>query len=223
MNVADRAPHTPTGCGQEPLPHCLVGIDRYYGEKVLAHGATPQGVDWNSGQSQELRFDQLLKLCDPDAPFSINDIGCGYGRLYAYLKQAGADCDYLGVDISPAMIEAARAAHAADPKARFVQGIAPRRVADYSVASGIFNVRLQVPDGPWERWILEMLDILDESSSRGFAFNCLTKYSDPDRMRAELYYADPCRLFDHCKLNHSRNVALLHDYGLFEFTILVRK
>ena len=50
----------------------------------------------------------------------------------------------------------------------------------------------------------------------------LTSYSDPDRMRPDLYYGDPCRLFDHCKRRYSRHVALLHDYGLYEFTILVR-
>ena len=44
----------------------------------------------------------------------------------------------------------------------------------------------------------------------------------PERMRPDLYYADPCRLFDHCKRRYSRHVALLHDYGLYEFTILVR-
>ena len=38
-----------------------------------------------------------------------------------------------------------------------------------------------------------------------------------------LYYADPGRLFDLCKRRYSRNIALLHDYGLYEFTILVRK
>ena len=29
--------------------------------------------------------------------------------------------------------------------------------------------------------------------------------------------------FDFCKRNFSRNVALLHDYGLYDFTIIVRK
>ena len=42
-------------------------------------------------------------------------------------------------------------------------------------------------------------------------------------MRPDLYYADPCRLFDLCKRRYAKNVALLHDYGLYEFTILVRK
>jgi len=42
-------------------------------------------------------------------------------------------------------------------------------------------------------------------------------------MREDLYYADPCFIFDYCKRNFSRNVALLHDYELYEFTIIVRK
>ena len=57
----------------------------------------------------------------------------------------------------------------------------------------------------------------------GFAFNCLTSYSDAHKMRDYLYYADPCALFDLCKRRYSRYVALLHDYKLYEFTILVRK
>ena len=42
-------------------------------------------------------------------------------------------------------------------------------------------------------------------------------------MRADLYYGDPCFFFDHCKTRYSKQVGLLHDYGLYEFTILVRK
>ena len=58
---------------------------------------------------------------------------------------------------------------------------------------------------------------------RGFAFNMLTSYSDPERMRDDLYYADPCALLRLCKRELSRHVALLHDYGLWEFTIVVRQ
>jgi hypothetical protein len=53
----------------------------------------------------------------------------------------------------------------------------------------------------------------------------LTKYSDAERMagRPDLFYGDPLFFFDFCKRNFSRNVALLHDYGLYDFTIIVRK
>ena len=68
-----------------------------------------------------------------------------------------------------------------------------------------------------------MLDALNAGSRLGFAFNCLTGYSDADRMRPDLYYGDPLWFFDLCKRKYARNVALLHDYGLYDFTIIVRK
>ena len=64
---------------------------------------------------------------------------------------------------------------------------------------------------------------MNANSLKGFAFNCLTSYSDPEKMRADLFYPNPCQVFDHCKTKFSRHVALLHDYGLYEFSILVRK
>ena len=96
-------------------------------------------------------------------------------------------------------------------------------MSDYAVASGIFNVRLGRADADWKAYLTDSLDTLDRTSDKGFAFNCLTSYSDADKMRGYLYYADPCEIFDLCKRRYSRNVALLHDYDLYEFTILVTK
>ena len=62
-------------------------VQQYYGEKIKAHGATAQGVDWNSPESQRLRFVQLLKLVDRSRCFTINDYGCGYGALADYLQE----------------------------------------------------------------------------------------------------------------------------------------
>ena len=201
----------------------LAEISRYYTEKLDAHGASPQGVDWNGAESQRLRFDQLLRVCAAQAAFSINDLGCGYGALFDYLRSLGRTCDYLGVDISQAMIAQAEALHRGQPGCRFLAGERADRAADYSVASGIFNVRLSVPDAAWRLHVLQTLEAIDAGSRRGFAFNCLTRYSDAGRMQDYLHYADPGELFDYCKTRFSRNVALLHDYGLYEFTIIVRK
>ena len=121
------------------------------------------------------------------------------------------------------MIQAAKQRYQNKPQARFVLSSEPDKIADYGVASGIFNVRLGRSDNEWQAYLETTLDILNRTSRLGFAFNCLTSYSDSDKMRDYLYYADPCILFDLCKRRYSRNVALLHDYGLYEFTILVRK
>jgi hypothetical protein len=96
-------------------------------------------------------------------------------------------------------------------------------MADYGIASGIFNVRQGRSDVEWRNYLEQTLATLNRTSRKGFAFNCLTSYSDRDRMRPDLYYADPTSLFDLCKRQFSRQVALLHDYNLYEFTILVRR
>lgn len=196
----------------------------YYAAKLAEHGETAQGVDWNGEESQNLRFAQLSKIiANRGEAFSVNDLGCGYGALREYLGASFSSFAYTGIDVTAEMIQAAQQRHGADTSTRFLVGSEPDVVADYGVASGIFNVRMERNDSEWLAYIKNVLDIMDRTSRLGFAFNCLTSYSDADRMRDTLYYADPCVLFDHCKRNYSRNVALLHDYGLYEFTIVVRK
>lgn len=199
-------------------------VATYYTEKLAEHGDTPSGVDWNGEEGQRARFAQLCKIIDPKtSEFSVNDLGCGYGALLDYLRDDHANCTYLGVDVSHEMIKAAEQRHTAADRARFITAAEPDGLADYGLASGIFNVRLGRTDAEWFGYLQATLDVLDRTSSLGFAFNCLTAYSDEDKQRDYLYYEDPCRLFDLCKRRYSRQVALLHDYGLYEFTILVRK
>ena len=208
---------TPSGEG------VLLGrVAAYYSDKVRVHGAAPRGVDWNGTESQTERFRQLLDLIGGGA-CSLNDLGCGYGALLDLIALRETTIDYLGIDVSAEMIEQARLRHSGSSRVRFMVGSAPDRVADYTVASGIFNVRLDTPASEWHEYIEATLDMMNRCSARGFAFNCLTSYSDAERMRDYLHYADPCALFDHCKRRYARDVALLHDYGLYEFTILVRK
>lgn len=205
-------------------PGMLTPIAEYYSEKLKRHGTTALGVDWNGEESQELRFEQLVKLIEGRGYFSINDLGCGYGALLSYLKARFHDFSYSGCDISADMIAAANRFHASRAgQARFTVARKPGGLADYCVASGIFNVRAGRSDEVWGDYLIATLGMLHRYSRRGFAFNCLTAYSDAEKMRPDLFYADPCWLFDHCKRAYSRDVALLHDYGLYEFTILVRK
>jgi len=200
----------------------LDAVQRYYSDKFAAHGASAQGVDWNSEESQQVRFAQLVQLFRDEArSFSVNDLGCGYGAFAEYLERRGFQVSYTGCEVSPAMVEHARAAFRDRPWARFCAS-GQLEPADYSVASGIFNVKLHFDDGEWRAYVEATIDRLAAASTRGFAFNMLTSYSDPDRRRTDLYYADPCAIFDLCKTRYARNVALLHDYGLWEFTLVVR-
>ncbi len=130
---------------------------------------------------------------------------------------------YTGIDVSAEMIQAAGQRYQQTQHLRFISSSEPDEIADYGIASGIFNVRQRRSDDEWRTYLEATLDVLDRTSRIGFSFNCLTSYSDLDKKKDYLYYADPTALFDLCKRRYSRNVALLHDYGLYEFTILVRK
>jgi len=195
----------------------------YYDQAIQLHGCTAIGVGWNSHESQEMRFRQLLKVADLTVPFSINDFGCGYGALVGYLKNEADSFQYCGVDVSPEMIIKAKELHGKTYGISFVGSESELSPADYTVASGIFNGTFETPVSEWETYILETLATLDALSKKGFAFNLLTRYSDEELMRSDLYYADPAFLFDYCKTKFSRFVTLLHDYPLYEFTILVRR
>lgn len=201
----------------------LTEVADYYSSKLAQHGETPRGVDWNGEESQTRRFAQLAMVIRQPSGYSLNDLGCGYGALYDYLNLFSRDFTYNGCDVSEDMIRAAQVRYANDSNACFAIASEPPEMADYGIASGIFNVRLGHSNTEWREYLEAALDVLDRTSQRGFAFNCLTSYSDKDKMQDYLYYAEPCALFDLCKKRYSRHVALLHDYGLYEFTILVRK
>jgi hypothetical protein len=120
------------------------------------------------------------------------------------------------------MLEHAHRTYQDTPRVVFTDRVHELEPTDFTVASGIFNVRLDVPDDEWRAYIEATLETLAGLSLRGFAFNMLTSYSDADKMRPDLYYGDPSSFFDLCKRRYSRDVALLHDYGLYEFTMIVR-
>jgi hypothetical protein len=125
----------------------------------------------------------------------------------------------------PEMIERANARFSNKPHLNFhvIHTAQEMMASDFTIASGIFNIRFTKDDESWLNYIVETLHAMNEKSKAGFAFNVLTKYSDVEFMRKELYYADPCFLFDYCKRAFSKNVALLHDYNQYDFTLIVRK
>nr|MBP8928279.1 methyltransferase domain-containing protein [Ottowia sp.] len=151
----------------------LDAVSAYYSGTLQRFGAMPLGVDWPNRLNQELRLVQLLKVCDLSAPRSLNDVGCGYGALRTLLsrRHRRAQIDLLGTDVSPAMVGAARRRwrHRADCAFEVAEGAV--RLADYSLASGIFNVKLACPLPEWEGLVAGTLDNLKRHSRLGYAVN----------------------------------------------------
>jgi SAM-dependent methyltransferase len=200
-------------------------IEKYYSRKVAKYGATPRGVDWTCLATQELRFVQLLKLCDFATAFSLNDLGCGYGALVAYLAKYHADTqvDYLGVDLSAGMVRRAQRLQQQYRTVGFMRGSVSPRIADYSVASGIFNVKLHQSAECWEHFVRKTLVDMHATSGRGFAVNFMAPLAPGQPSQIELYRASPGTWAAHCEQELGCSVEVLQDYGMREFTLLVRR
>lgn len=197
----------------------LEGIRELYEKSLKEHGTTSKAVGWPTDKSHGLRFEKLIQVIDPTTQFSVNDLGCGYGAFLGFLHERSLPvAGFHGHDISMLMVEEARKRY---PDYEWTQEASLTSPADYSFASGIFNVRLSETEEAWRAHIEKTLTNIHENSVRGFAFNLLTSYVD--YREPHLYYGDPSFYFDLCKRRFSRRVSLLHDYPLFEWTMIVCK
>ena len=192
-------------------------------EKFHNFGTTSKGVDWKDEASQRLRFIQLARLFDDVETGTLLDFGCGYGAFHEYLNVQKPDMRYHGYDISAEMLQAAASHYHRLGKYVWLSHLRETDKFDYLIASGVFNVRLEHDDAEWTQYIEDTLASFDRLTTRGFAFNMLTTYSDIEKRAAHLYFADPARYFSLCKQKYAPYVTLIHDYPLYEFTLLVKK
>jgi SAM-dependent methyltransferase len=198
--------------------------ERYEGWLVEHGAASPQAVGWQDPAMQALRFDLLAHVMEGDEPVAVADFGCGTGALFAHLAArttpppVGA---YVGYDVVPAMVAAARELHA-DPRARFEVGNEVREEVDYVLASGALTLRPGIEDSDWEVHVQDVLHGLWERSRRGLGFNLLTRGGKPPE--PDFYEGDPESWARWCSSAlPGALVALRYGPPLRDFTVLVRR
>ena len=205
----------------------------HYAAKLSDFGATARGVDWGSELAQTIRFQQLLRLFPShffDPPVSdatlpvIVDFGCGYGGFYPFLQQKmKIPFQFVGIDALEEMIEMAKKTYPSQSNLEWTTLFSEEKKVNYITASGVFNVKADISNQDWQEYVISLLSKFDAAATDGFAFNLLSLYSDVPKRRDYLFFADALFFFDYCKKNFSQNVALLHDYGHWDFTIIVKK
>ena len=193
-----------------------------YSKNLKKHGVSSKSVGWPNSSDHKLRFEKLFTNVNLNNISSLNDLGAGYGSALDYiLSQNYKLKTYYAYDISAEMLECIDLVKYPDIDIQKIQEPKTETEADFTIASGIFNVKFSENDEAWMQYILKTLENMNHFSKYGFSFNVLTSYVD--FKRDHLYYADPCFFFDYCKKNFSRWVSLYHDYPLWEWTIVVRK
>lgn len=108
------------------------------------------------------------------------------------------------------------------PETHFTVGnVSPRR-AEYSIASGIFNVQLDQPRELWSQFVAATLVDMHKSSKKGFAVNFKRDEKAESSAELGLYRTAPEPWISFCEEKLAASVECLASYGLPEFTLLVR-
>ena len=196
-----------------------------YDKNFKETGFNSTSVGWPTSESHKLRFDKLTSVIDQsESHFSINDFGCGYGALLQYLfsYKNFKVSEFNGYDISKEMLKGAKKnLDEYEVEVNLFNDKSISTKADYTFVSGTYNVRCNETNEAWKKHIHNSLENINDYSKKGFSFNLLSKYVD--WKKDDLFYGDPLYWFDHCKKHYSKHVSLLHDYPLFEWTIIVKK
>ena len=112
---------------------------KFYLSAIKNHGLSARGVNWNSKESQEIRFDALLDMLPKDlSSLSIADAGCGFGDLYTYMNK-NTPKKYIGIDSLSQMCSiASKKTSQTIIKADICKDTLP--FAEYYLCSGAMNV-----------------------------------------------------------------------------------
>lgn len=185
----------------------------YFSRLAAERGATSHGVGMTE-RSQIRRFENLLKVGSLRKK-TLLDVGCGYGDFYSFLQRKGIWVDYMGFDITPAMIEIAKQKN---PKIadrfRLVNILTeeiPERY-DYVVSNGPLNIALDDNMPVMIRLIERMFQICNIGMAVTMT-SALTK-----RPKEGTFYYDPAEIL-HRVSRFCQNLVLDHSYLPHDFAL----
>ncbi|GBR72265.1 SAM-dependent methyltransferases [Candidatus Termititenax spirochaetophilus] len=182
-------------------------------------------MSYNSLSTQYVRFHIQAENTIPNktAKFTLLDLGCGTGGMYAYLRDNKYDnVTYTGIDIVPEMVAGARKNY---PQADFRQAnFVTDDIAEYDVicASGSLNIIFDKAENHKD-YIQTVIQKMYDHSRAACAFNLLDKDSefmyDQD---PRFYYADKQEFLAYCR-TLCPGAKLITGYLVNDFTIVMPK
>lgn len=192
-------------------------IRQWYGDLARQNTEDYRALGYNQPSSQRKRFEAMCQL----GPFNgrrLLDVGCGTGDFFSYLLDKGIVPEYTGLDITPELIERAKAKYADHPHGRFQVGdildFSSQPEYEYVIASGIFGLLSDNVEDRIEPTLRRLFSLAREGVAINF-LSCQASRHAPGRL-----YVDPSRIMD-MALKLTPSVVLNHNYLPNDFTIYI--
>ncbi len=186
-----------------------------YNGRYATLGYDVRTVGWGSAEGQALRFSVLCRGLNLVGA-RVLDIGCGLGDFVPWAEGVyGPDFDYVGLDLSADLVEAARTRYGGERR-RFIADTlgSESDLGDFDVIilSGTLTLRIAN-----NRATMRSLLKHAFAHCRGaLCVNFMSSYAD--HQLEKNFHFDPEKVFAFAK-TLTPHVTLYHDYPLFEFTL----
>jgi len=200
-------------------------LQLHYEKRLAEHGPTAKGMDWPNPEDLEKRFDVLTGVIDYTQTSSLLDLGCGVGLLVDYLtqKQVMSKITYLGVDISSKMIQVAKKRHPGFSfEARDIL-LKPYNANqfDYILMNGLLTEKLDMSENQMKDFAQQIILSVYNCCSKGLSFNVMS--SHVDWKRDDLFHWELDDVVSFMVKYCSRKIRIMMDYGLYEYTVHLKK
>lgn len=191
-------------------------IESFFTGLIAEHGGSMQAMDYGSKESQQQRFSVISSVTGMENK-SILDVGCGFGDFSEYLAERFVGVEYLGIDITRAMVERATSKYPGSQfEHRDILTQPLERKFDVVVANGIFYLMGPEAYDP----MMQIVTKLFETASECVAFSSLSDWAD--RKTEGEFYARPEKVLSLCS-SLTKNLILRHDYLPHDFTVYLYK
>jgi len=189
---------------------------QFYKSAYKKYGATARGLNWNSVDSQRIRFEVLTDfLKDELRVSSVVDAGCGFGDLYLYWMEKGLHVEsYIGIDSVQNSIDIAKKRLKKYPNCSFTCRDILRDAlhkVDWYIASGSLNIL-----SSFDTWLF--LEKMLLYSKKGVVFNILSG----DKKSATFNYQTKENMIEFAK-NKGFSLDIIEDYLENDMSIKISK
>ncbi len=196
---------------------------RHYRELLKRYGEDPRALGHRDRETQRERFRRLAAAFPRESePFTVHEIGCGFGDFGRFLAQHHPQAVYSGSEICEEFVELCRSRFpGGEFHCRDITEKLPDDRYDYVTQSGTLNGRFGTSPQLWQRHVYSMLKAMYAMARKGMASNFLTTYHDPGFASEELHYQDEKELLDFVVTDLSRHVELDMAGPLYEYTVRI--
>jgi len=208
--------------------HDPTALSKPIEDSVRERGVTPAAVWLDRSDALRKgvrRCEALFRIIGHYGRFSVLDVGCGPGFAVDFLTDRYGEhaFEYCGVDVSAMLLSAASERL---PGYRFIQrDISTHPLTelshDFAIINGVLTGKYSLSDVEMENFAFRLIDSAWRSTRIGLSFNVMSPYVD--WRRDDLFHWPMERVMAFCVANLSRHCNIIADYGLYEYTVQVRR